>query len=864
MYLERLEIQGFKSFAQKNILVFPGKTNSHQGITAIVGPNGSGKSNVADAVRWALGEQSMKMLRGKKSEDIIFSGSDKKSRLGMAEVSLYLNNEDRKAPIDYSELVLTRRVYRDGNSEYLMNNSKVRLIDIQILLAKASVSQKTYSVVGQGLVEGFLNTSLTERKEFFDEATGVKQFQIKRDDALNKLRNSLENLNQAEMLVAEIEPRLKSLTRQVSKLEKREDLETELNTLHLNYYRQVWHRINNRLKEANERFLTKERVKIANDKKIASLDRELEKLEQEKTVNQGFTELQQQLSDWQHKRNELSKELNKLEAWSEVRLESSGQFDLSFLHSRQSELEREDQSARQEITSLSKTIQEVEVKIEKLNDEREELNRAIKELNESLVFAGDSGINARLKKSLQKLEQAEQELDIAKIRKVINEIKQELTAILNNEQAGDQINETQQKILTFTQEREILLDKLNGQNLQLQLAQQKLKLLNQRQEQIKAESRSLEGKLSRALGGDTKEEKDVQGKKDKLIKELITIDDRLDVLKQQIGGFSAEQESRRERLFEIQRKRQTLQDEINQLNQELSNIKIEATRHETRLEDLEMEIRQFGSLNEIKKEIATEQIDEQEAIARINLLRHQLELIGGIDPAAAKEYQETKERYDFLSTQSADLNQTIDSLKEIIKELDATIKEQFDREFKIISEKFEEYFKILFNGGKAEIKKVTVEEVEETESETNEPTVQQSNLKKIKFLQKYNSTGLVGIEIMATPPGKKIASISVLSGGERALTAIALICAIIKANPSPFVVLDEVDAALDEANSERLVKILDDLSNNTQFIIITHNRAVMRKSAILYGISMQDDGVSKLFSVKLEDIKLREEIKKKP
>ena len=168
MYLEKLEIQGFKSFASKNVLVFPGMIDkSKRGITSIVGPNGSGKSNVADAVRWALGEQSMKTLRGKRSEDVIFSGSDKKGRLGMSEVSLFLNNEKRVAPIDYSQVVITRRLYRNGDSEYMMNNNRARLSDIQMMLARAKFGQKTYSVIGQGMVEGFLNTSLAERKEFF-------------------------------------------------------------------------------------------------------------------------------------------------------------------------------------------------------------------------------------------------------------------------------------------------------------------------------------------------------------------------------------------------------------------------------------------------------------------------------------------------------------------------------------------------------------------------------------------------------------------------------------------------------------------------------------------------------------------------
>ena len=287
MYLEKLEIQGFKSFANKNKLVFSNKidANGHRGLTAIVGPNGSGKSNIADAIRWVLGEQSLKTLRGKKSEDVIFSGSDQKSQLSMAEVSLYLNNEDHQivpvknneeetdtsehslSPLNYDEIVITRRLFRNGDSEYLLNNNRVRLADIQILLAKANVGQKTYSVIGQGMVENFLNTSAAERKDFFDEATGVKQFQIKRDAALNKLESSYDNLLQVEMLLNEIKPRLKMLTRQVERLKKRGQLETELNIRQHRYYFQLWQDIDSKLKQANSGILLLEKEKQEKENK---------------------------------------------------------------------------------------------------------------------------------------------------------------------------------------------------------------------------------------------------------------------------------------------------------------------------------------------------------------------------------------------------------------------------------------------------------------------------------------------------------------------------------------------------------------------------------------------------------------------
>ncbi|KKP88768.1 MAG: Chromosome partition protein Smc [Parcubacteria group bacterium GW2011_GWA2_36_10] len=248
MYLEKLEIQGFKSFAKNTTLVF------NRELTTIVGPNGSGKSNIADAVRWVLGEQSAKTLRGKKSDDVIFAGSDKKGRLGFAQVDLYLNNQDNLLNLDYDQIIVSRKIDRNGESEYLLNGSKVRLLDVQLLLAQANFGQKTYSVIGQGMIDSILTSSAAERKEFFDEATGVKQFQIKKDQAISKLDHAKENLAQSEQILAELEPRLKSLQRQVNKLERRESLEQELKNLQNDYYSFLLSNLNLDLNKKNIAF----------------------------------------------------------------------------------------------------------------------------------------------------------------------------------------------------------------------------------------------------------------------------------------------------------------------------------------------------------------------------------------------------------------------------------------------------------------------------------------------------------------------------------------------------------------------------------------------------------------------------------
>lgn len=869
MYLEKLEIQGFKSFAHKNVLFFPGISGKDKrGITAVVGPNGSGKSNVADAVRWSLGEQSMKTLRGKKSEDVIFSGSDKKGQLGMAEVSLHFNNEDRQAPIDYSQVVLTRRLYRNGDSEYLLNNSRVRLFDIQMLLAKASFGQKTYSVIGQGMVEGFLNTSLSERKEFFDEATGVKQYQIKRDDALNKLRVSHENFLQAEMLVAEIEPRMKSLTRQVARLRKRDELEKELDVVRRDYYSYTWNDLTTAYKKANEDYLVLEKEKNSKEKRVDLLESELEAFKKESFRGGDFERLQGELGAVQGRRNVIARDLARIEAQIEIKLEADGHFDLAFMHNKKEEIKASIQEADNEIASLSERIetekssqtmvlkerQQIEEKIQILNKQMRGLGRFVEETTPDL--------HTSLLEISQQIDEMEKTDNLELIRKMMIELKHRIAkAIKATKENGKQElkpNEEWSRLYelmeSLNKEREEFVRLQGEKQMVVNQLLERSRLLKEKISDLKKEEQGIETKIRQYSGLSSTAE--LEESKKKLVLSLTKEDSEIIKLKESLSNLNQAEETKRQKLFSLQKELQSGQSEINALAGRLQTLKIEATRYETRLEDLETEIRaEIGTLAEIKKHPLPESLNVSASKETIRHLKKQLETIGGIDPSVETEYSKTKERYDFLTGQILDLKEAVHSLEKIIKELDIVIREKFDKEFKEIARKFEEYFKILFNGGTARISKVM--EAEMTESVENEgnadPKAEEDKLKKIKFLQKHNSSGLAGIEIKATPPGKRINSVAMLSGGERALTSIALICAIISTNPSPFVVLDEVDAALDEANSERLAKILDELSHKTQFIVITHNRASMRKANILYGVTMGDDGVSKLLSVKLDE-----------
>ena len=245
MYLKKVEITGFKSFANKTTLEFLPAANFRddaegKGITAIVGPNGSGKSNVSDAIKWAMGEQSMKNLRGKKSEDVIFAGSGSKARLSSASVSLFFDNSDKRIPLEFSEVVLTRKLFRSGESEYLINGSKSRLLDVTDLLARAGVGKESYSVINQGMSDALLNANPIERRGVLEDAAGVKQYQIKKERALKKLESTRENMERTAGLIREIEPHLKMLKRQAEKAQQGKIVAEELKEKQTQLFTHLW------------------------------------------------------------------------------------------------------------------------------------------------------------------------------------------------------------------------------------------------------------------------------------------------------------------------------------------------------------------------------------------------------------------------------------------------------------------------------------------------------------------------------------------------------------------------------------------------------------------------------------------------
>ena len=851
MYLQKLEIQGFKSFAHKTTLEF------NRELTAIVGPNGSGKSNIADSIRWVLGEQSIKLLRGKRAEDVIFAGSDLKSRLGMAEVSLHLNNEDGQAPIDFSEIVVTRRVFRDGQSEYLLNGAGVRLQDIQLLLAQANFGQKTYSVIGQGMVDSILVSSPAERKEFFEEATGVKQYQIKREQSIAKLLATFENLDQASVVMAEIEPRLRSLTRQVKRLERREELEREVSELQKLYYRFRWHELESRRLQVAERVSGLNKSLAKQNQSAQELQNKLVELEQKGATPDSWQQLETRQSNLRNKIAELVRQQALEQAKAQVGHIAKGQGEIAILRQQQSEISEELKNVADKLTAVGREIISQQEALTEAAANQAKIATSFSRFQ----LGGYPWLEQELESVVAEQAELKQSLvsatSLSQIKELVGkftQLEEKLKILLKRLKQSGQMSLTD--LDRLMKEREVSVGQVAEIKANHKSLEREQLSLKERQEQL---TRSLE-RVKNELG----DKAEVTDKtKTNVTEDLVRAEAELKEVTNSIAAYQSESQGRQAQVFKWQRELNAAREEERRLEQDTHEAALELTRLETKLEDLDREMAQEVSpelVRVIKEAGEVKSLNEGETALELQRLKHQLELTGGIEPEVVSEYQQTKTRYDFLAEQMDDLQTATASLESIIRDLDATIEKKFLVSFKEINEKFTQYFKVLFDGGKAQLvlqradtHKEEVELLPEDEEATLADKSAPSAKEKFLATEKIKASFFSGVEISATPPGKKLSTINALSGGERALTSIALICSIISNNPSPFVVLDEVDAALDEANSERYAAILDSLMDKTQFITVTHNRATMRRASILYGVTIGEDGVSKLLSVKFAE-----------
>ncbi len=1225
MYLKRLAVQGFKSFPERTTFEFG------SGITAVVGPNGSGKSNVADAIRWVLGEQSFRNLRAKKAEDVIFAGTTKRSPVGMAEAILTLDNEDRWLPIDFAEVEIGRRVYRSGESEYLLNGSRVRLRDLSDLLMKADVGQNSYTIMGQGLVDEVLSMSPEQRRVFLDEAADVKRFRMRITEALRRLEATRDNIARVDLVLNELRPRLAQLERQAGRAAEHAKLSAELTDLLKIFFGQRWSDAQNALTratavldqrvEANQEAETRvtqlrEQIVALGDEirrrreaisrrdtqsnefaqRLSSLEQNLDlDRERQTMINGRREELRIELEALESERLSLDttdvdegrrglevgeqeevareaavlarRQLDEAErsygitraraqelregAEADERRLGSFQAEMEGARRRLAEFEQEHEqfdarrkqslveligygrkyreiksaldtaeatlaAARGEADQARQRLQRVQDEVRKYesagNEELRELDRlegrldALKRvqaehdgialgtrqvlimgqalldevqpgsLGEAPEIEGvvgllsrqirvpsglETAINAALEHRLHSIIVKEE----AQVVKAINLLRQrghgraqflpldairqvyplnlqkergvvgvasklvrcegefrnlvdtllgriivvddmeagmrmigrslgsvvtldgtyiEPTGVVSGGSAGTdetvfsrqrELEELPQRIADLQERTARSQDRLQtardsleqlvasareaddrydelrktGDTSRVDLERERQKLhrirrdldtLRSRRDGLERDKLELEERLATSGSGMAELEErrtarrselaqaeeevarateiresairavaeasgrlaSVEGERKALVmlreqhekakeriasqiaartaqadnmdNEATTVGERIARLQSQVEGLRVEQSHATDdvapdldELHRFESHERQVQDELGGAHAgllEAERARLDAEtgvgRARERLDNLREEMAREGlspdengeivplddtaeaSEPTAESEAATDddatsesavtprisgaaEVDLDEIRSRIEEVRRQIRRLGPINEEAPGDYEESKERYEFLTGQLADLSEAEEQLRGVIDDLHGEIKTRFDAAFVTVNEAFGKYFTAFFGGGKASLS-----------------------------LTDPDASADSGIEIMAQPPGKRIESLSLLSGGERSLTAVALLFALLAANPAPFCVLDEVDAALDEANVGRFADSLHALSEKTQFITVTHNRRTVEAADAIYGVSMARDGVSQVLSLKLSDL----------
>ncbi len=747
MRLKSIELSGFKSFARKVDLQFSSS------ITSIVGPNGSGKSNIAESFRFVLGEQSMKSMRGRRGEDMIWNGSNAQPRGGRASVKLVFDNSDRALNLDFDDVTIERVVHRDGVNEYLLNGSVVRLRDIAELLSQANIGASGHHIISQGEADRILSSSPRERREMVEDALGLTAFLYKRQEAYRKLEKTGENMREVESLRRELAPHLKFLQSQVKKIEDSQKLRDDLTAKYLEY-------------------LKRENIYVTISKEKISAAYDAPKREHD-ALDATISALRFKLGE---KRNDAG-------ASELVHLEEEGRSVMGRRDAAGRELGRiEGEMAAQ--SRIAKVIEEALPAVEV----REFANRIENELEEALLLPEDD-----LKRR------------VAALIVLAKEFIRRMTRV-EPAPEGRSIEElTTRKI-----ELEEMLVRLNEEESRIV---QNVAALRLQLESEKDASREAERELFAAMA-----------RRSELETILHSLQNKSEMLRREEELFKAEVG---EAAAIVGHKILNYQD----------TVLVDAS----------------GALYDDMQCAHEPRVQQEERRKKIERLKIRLEEAGLSNATAIlREHQETLERDEFLARELSDLTFSTQSLNILISELTQTLSSRFAEGLTKINTEFNTFFILMFGGGSASLRLVEGKKKSTSNEKrlTGEEDVMPSRDEDVGDDDEETEEG---VDIVITLPHKKLKGLHVLSGGERALTSIALIFAMSQVNPPPFLILDETDAALDEANSRRYGDMIATLAQKSQLILITHNRETMSRAGILYGITMGQDGVSKLLSVKFED-----------
>ena len=977
MYLKEIKISGFKSFADKTNITLDDK------ITCIVGPNGSGKSNIIDAVKWVLGEQSVKSLRGTNNmSDVIFAGSKSRSPLNLASVSLVFDNSDSYLKVPYTEISVTRKVFRSGENEYYLNNEKCRLKDIYDLFLDSGMGKYAFNIISQGEVSKIISDSPLERRTIFEEAAGVLKYKRRKEEALKKLDKTNENLTRVKDIIKELEEQIEPLRIQSEKANKYlkikenlEQIEIALIANDLEKLNVLYHEQTKQIEDLTNEIIEKT-TSITND------DIELENKKQElEKINENLASLQQNLLLLTKEEEKLNGEKNIIKERSKYDAEDvkvhenitnlkeqklslnnkllSIKTDLTILDNKIKDNIKESSNKNNEYVSLNNTKEDIKNKISSLENSISQTEYKIKYLNDYIENSSFPMSvkrllnNPKLKgihNTISKLIDVEEKyalslevalggakdyvvvdnpniakacinylkennlgrvtffpLDVIKPRFIDNETLNELKTkegfinILANLVSYDEMY----KNIVFNQLGNVLVvNNIDNANIISKVINNKYKIVTLdgeiinvggsitggtiKKKSIISEKYELENLLTKKELGEKeilslkeKQEiilKDIKEKETTLYeigkeKVLLTeeynakhenynnLKDTLDRVTLELNNLEdlednsikSEEEKILEKYYEVLKEKELVnkklllltedKEKISSLIEEYqakyrlnnSNIRnLEEKKKTLEIDSSKMSVKMDNLLTILsetyqmtfEKAKANYVLEEDIDVARknVNIYKKELKEIGIVNLGAIEEYERVSKRYEFLTKQNNDLEEAITTLLKIINELDNVMEKEFIKTFKEIEIEFNNVFKELFGGGYAKLKLTDESNILET-----------------------------GVNIEVSPPGKKITSISLLSGGEKTLTAISLLFAVLNIKKIPFCLFDEVEAALDEANVDRVGAYFSKYIGKTQLIIITHKKKTMEYANTLYGITMQESGVSKLVSVKLVD-----------
>ena len=974
MYLRALEIQGFKSFADKTRLTF------EKDITAIVGPNGSGKSNISDAILWVMGEQRTKALRGNKMEDVIFGGTEVRSPMGFAQVSLILDNSAHLFETEGSELMLTRRYYRSGESEYYINKEPVRLKDINSLLMDTGLGRDGYSIIGQGKIADIISTKSADRREVFEEAAGISRYRFRKEEAERKLEKTEENLVRINDKIEELELQVGPLKEQSEKAKKYLVLRDELRIREIS----VWLATLDKLRSQSE-----------------AIRQEYEQLSEELT--RAKAELDSvyvsgdSLSERMHRKDVESEEARERLSAAEARLSSceaeaavlNANIESSIENVRRIQQDLEQQRSR--VEEIRKEIRHGQERIREIDEEKENLSGQI-QAAENVLKGCQMKLSSReamLRQQTEQFNAATVELNSADARiRILTDMQRDyegyskaVKTVMREANRGTlraihgpvsglirtdaevalaietALGSAGQNIVVDTQNDarmaiEMLqrqdagratflpLDTIRGSRLQevperdpgfVGLASELVDydpkyeqiILNLLGKTVIAERLSdairmsktsgnrlrivtLDGQMIHSGGSMTggssirgsgilsraseleqlkQEQERLQRKQknaqelldntrraaEKLQYELSMAQEDQNRLLQDVAALDAErrsveastqQLSFRERLQEKLEQKKRIQADVDREKAEIRRIsdeKLELEGKRTKTDKLAQQLN--ADINDLERRVSraeqrkvTADLEEKQIIDKLwdsyelshtaaqtlrqpveNLqkankeitdLRRQMNALGTPNLGAIEEYERVNTRYEFLKEQRDDVEKAKAELVGVIRDITRDMENIFVERFRRIDECFRETFRDLFGGGKAAL-----------------------------ILEDENDVLNCGIDIRVQPPGKAVSTISLLSGGEKAFVAIALYFAILKVRPTPFCVMDEIEAALDEENVSRYAQYMRRFADKTQFLVITHRRGTMEEADMLYGVTMQEKGVSTVLSLDLEAAK---------